>query len=169
MFKKKLLVIVGAGASVEFGMPSVKDLDGTLAREVGTRFALADDAMRNLYSWLSDEVTAYWGRDAKPSQRKTPNFEDLMYAAPPEFDQQIAPPPAGTAFREIWMPYSGLPSASRSFNSPSPSSRMEASIFDRSPTIKVLGTALKMPGELTLRAFPKQMQRVVGVAEPRLG
>jgi hypothetical protein len=80
MFKKKLLVIAGAGASIEFGMPSVKDVGDLLIQEAQMRFPLANDPRRNLYSWLVDEVTAYWGTVAKPSLGKAPNFEDIMYA-----------------------------------------------------------------------------------------
>jgi len=79
MFKKKLLVLVGAGASTDFGMPSVKALNDLLTQGTQARFPLANDATRNLYGWLVDAVTAYWGTVAKPPLRKTPNFEDIMH------------------------------------------------------------------------------------------
>jgi hypothetical protein len=80
MFKKKLLIVAGAGASIEFDMRSVKDVGDLLTREAQMRFPLANDPTRNLYSWLVDEVTAYWGTVANPLLCKTPNFEDIMYA-----------------------------------------------------------------------------------------
>ena len=77
---KKLLIIAGAGASIEFGMPSVNSIGELLTQEAQKRFPLANEPTRNLYSWLVDEITTYWGAVTKPALAKTPNFEDIMYA-----------------------------------------------------------------------------------------
>jgi hypothetical protein len=49
--KKKLLIITGAGASIEFGMPSVTDIDALLEAWGIEILPLKDDNTKSLYSW----------------------------------------------------------------------------------------------------------------------
>ena len=77
--KKKLLVVVGAGASVEFGMPSVTQVGALLSQGSLGHFALDADPARGVYDWLTEAVEAYWKRHIKPGLLKTPSFEDILY------------------------------------------------------------------------------------------
>ena len=80
MTKRKVLVIVGAGASVEFGMPSVSDVGELLTSAANQWFPLADDPSRNAYEWLATTVKAYWATTTKPALAREPNFEHLLHA-----------------------------------------------------------------------------------------
>ncbi len=77
--KKKLLIVVGAGASVEFGMPSVSEVDKIFALEAQRYYPLAHDTTKNLYQFFQNEVQRYYDQHAKPALRKWTNFEELIY------------------------------------------------------------------------------------------
>jgi SIR2-like domain len=73
--RRKLLIVAGAGASVDFGMPSVSDIDAVLAAGVNEHFRLLDDPSRNLYQHIRDTLTAYWKAH---KQGARPNFEHVL-------------------------------------------------------------------------------------------
>lgn len=77
--KKKLLITVGAGASVEFGMPSVLAVDKILDARAASLFPLAADPTSNLYAFVRDAIAAYYAKHPKPAMAKTVNFEEVLY------------------------------------------------------------------------------------------
>lgn len=77
--KKKLLIIVGAGASIEFCMPSVKEIDGLFDSFAQSRFPLVSDPDKNLYSYLRDKINAYYAKCGKQYLKKSVNFEEMLY------------------------------------------------------------------------------------------
>ena len=77
--KRKLLVVVGAGASIEFGMLSVNGVAGFLSTKTQERYPLFADDSTNLYKYFETTVTADWQAKV-PQLQKTPNFEDILYA-----------------------------------------------------------------------------------------
>lgn len=79
MPKKKLLVVAGAGGSLDFGMPSVVKVHEILDRAAQSEYPLLSDSEENLYSWVYRQILHYW-RDVIPrGSEKTPNFEDVLY------------------------------------------------------------------------------------------
>jgi len=72
-------VVAGAGASVEFGMPSVKELGTLLKDETQKLFPLADDLSRNLYAYVIDEVANHFNRLENRSPEPVLNFEGVMH------------------------------------------------------------------------------------------
>jgi hypothetical protein len=77
---KKLLVVAGAGSSINFGMPSGNGVHEFLLRTAGTYFPLAADPSRNLYGFLFDKIKKYWAANTNARLGKEPNFEDVFYA-----------------------------------------------------------------------------------------
>lgn len=77
--KKKLLITVGAGASLDFGLPSVDAVDKLLDDHAKQLFPLAHDPERNLYSHIRDKLNAYYAQNPKEGLRKWANFEDVIY------------------------------------------------------------------------------------------
>lgn len=75
----KLLIVVGAGASIEFGMPSVSDVHNFLLQTSSRFFPLAADPMKNLYGYMYDTINDYWHTHV-PHIRNNPNFEDVLSA-----------------------------------------------------------------------------------------
>lgn len=76
---KKLLIIVGAGASVEFNMPSVSDVD-QLFKEWGLQQApLASDPKKSLYSWTRDKLDEYVRQNNGDDRFEIVNFEQLLH------------------------------------------------------------------------------------------
>lgn len=77
--KKKLLVVVGAGASVDFGMPSVAKVGEILSMMAHQRFPLLSDPGANLYDHAAQEIESYWATVSKPSLARKPHFENILY------------------------------------------------------------------------------------------
>ena len=77
--KKKLLITVGAGASIDFGLPSVKDVDALFDACAGRLFPLASDPTSNLYRYCRGAIETYYGTASKPALRKWVNFEEVLY------------------------------------------------------------------------------------------
>ena len=77
--KKKLLITVGAGASVDFGLPSVTHIDTLLDACAAKLYPLLSDPTLNLYGHCRDAIQAYYGRAPKPALRKWVNFEEVLY------------------------------------------------------------------------------------------
>jgi hypothetical protein len=77
---RKLLVVVGAGASIDFGMPSVKDVAGILSEAAQERYPLFADAASNLYKYFERTLIADWQVKVPRHLQKPPTFEDILYA-----------------------------------------------------------------------------------------
>lgn len=77
--KKKLLITVGAGASIDFGLPSVGDVDSIFDACAGRLFPLVSDPTSNLYQYCRDAIGTYYGTASKPALRKWVNFEEVLY------------------------------------------------------------------------------------------
>jgi hypothetical protein len=75
--KRKLLVVVGAGASIEFGMPSVDRVAGILSTAAQEYYPLHADGSTNLYKYLENAVTPI----GEPNRlSRIPNFEEILYS-----------------------------------------------------------------------------------------
>lgn len=77
--KKKLMVVIGAGASIDLGMPSVSDIDSLFAVWAKERFQLANDEDKTLYCYIRDEVNRHYSLNPKQGMRKKTNFEEILY------------------------------------------------------------------------------------------
>lgn len=76
---KKLLIVVGAGASMEFGMPTVSQID-SLFEQWGLELApLANEPGKSLYSWVKERVKAYACQKTGEDYFGLVNFEQLLY------------------------------------------------------------------------------------------
>lgn len=78
--KKRLLVVAGAGAAIDFGMPSVRCIGDILRSKAQEDFGLAERPAENLYGYICEEIARHWSvhTGAGPACRK-PNFEDVLY------------------------------------------------------------------------------------------
>jgi NAD-dependent SIR2 family protein deacetylase len=79
MKKKKLLITVGAGASLDFGLPSVSDVDTFFDNCAAKTHPLATNPASNLYRHCRDVINAYYSGAPKPALRKWVNFEEVLY------------------------------------------------------------------------------------------
>lgn len=77
--KKKLMVIVGAGSSIELGMPSVNQVDELFCDWAKEHYSLAHDKNNSLYSYIRDEVNRHYSLNPKKGLRKETNFEEILY------------------------------------------------------------------------------------------
>lgn len=76
---KKLLIIVGAGASIDFGMPSVKTIDNlfeTWGKEI---LPLKTDNTQSLYTWVKERLTKYAQQNPRNRIDNIVNFESLLF------------------------------------------------------------------------------------------
>ncbi|MDI4665028.1 SIR2 family protein [Xanthobacter autotrophicus] len=80
MKKRKLLIVVGAGASIDFGMPSVPVVGDLLRTAAQSEFSLRADRTSNLYRYIEQQIAEYWRAHVPPHLGKTPQFEDVLYA-----------------------------------------------------------------------------------------
>lgn len=78
--KRKLLVVVGAGASIDFGLPGVAAVGNLLEKACRQRFPLVSDPRRSIYDWIADEIAAHRMRHMKPAFVQRPHFEEMLYA-----------------------------------------------------------------------------------------
>jgi len=78
--KKKLLLVTGAGASLDFGMPSVREAAQIINDVAQTYYPLADRPDTNLYQHVEGLVNQYWSRYAPRGSRREAQFEDVLYA-----------------------------------------------------------------------------------------
>jgi SIR2-like domain len=78
MVKRKLLLVAGAGASIEFGMPSVTGVDDILDKLSIKWFPLASNPDLNLYGYMKEGLDNYF---QSRSVHLCSNFEDILYAA----------------------------------------------------------------------------------------
>jgi SIR2-like domain len=79
MPKKKLLLVVGAGASVKFDIPSVAAIRGIISSAIQTRYPLLHAPATNLYEHIEETVSRYWTHFVPAHLRRPPHFEDLLY------------------------------------------------------------------------------------------
>lgn len=77
--KKKLLIIVGAGASVEFDMPSVSAIDDLFDTWSNPILKIPSQDI-SLYRYLLNEVKNYYNSAPRPIKTDT-NFEEILYTA----------------------------------------------------------------------------------------
>lgn len=75
---KKLLVITGAGASLEFGMPSVNQIDTLLEEWSKIDFPLHSDTNKSLYSWVKEMYSNYLAKNKLPRHNNF-SFEDTLF------------------------------------------------------------------------------------------
>ena len=78
--KKKILVVVGAGASIELGMASVKEINELFIKWAKNEFPLASNEHDNLYSFLVREIERYKTDHLEEHLRTPTNFEEVLYA-----------------------------------------------------------------------------------------
>jgi SIR2-like domain len=77
--KKKLLVIVGAGASAHLEIPGTKQVGELLRQACLERYPLVSNPKSSIYHWLASEIENYRRAIPKPDLVETPNFEELLY------------------------------------------------------------------------------------------
>ncbi|HET8885617.1 MAG TPA: SIR2 family protein [Salinimicrobium sp.] len=75
--KKKLLIINGAGASVEFGMPSVTEIDSLFSKWANDYLKLEDNIVQNLYDWVKVTNQNYLRSHSK--HQYSESFENYLY------------------------------------------------------------------------------------------
>ncbi|MGB5822385.1 MAG: SIR2 family protein [Saonia sp.] len=71
---KKLLVVLGAGASIDFGMPRVTDVDELFEKLASQHFPIIENRTSvndNLYNWVKSNFNKY--------ELKNLNYEDMMF------------------------------------------------------------------------------------------
>ena len=77
--KKKILVVVGAGASIELGMPSVSCINNLFVQWAKDDYSLASNGYSNLYSFFVREVERYKKDHLEKNLRTPTNFEEVLY------------------------------------------------------------------------------------------
>ncbi len=73
------MVVVGAGASIELGMPSVGDVDRLFSEWAIDGYQLANDEDKTLYCYIRDEVNRHYSLNPKQGLHKETNFEEILY------------------------------------------------------------------------------------------
>lgn len=76
---KKLLIILGAGSSIESGMPSVNQIDKLFDDWANDSFSLNNDNSRNLYRWVKEKVEEYYLANITKGKIPKQNFETILY------------------------------------------------------------------------------------------
>lgn len=79
--RKKLLVVVGAGASLDFGMPSVKKIDLLFEEWAKEILILKEDSNKSLYTWIKNILTDYASQNSNSRIDYMLNFENIIYTA----------------------------------------------------------------------------------------
>src|ERR1700733_5585115 len=78
--KRKLLVVVGAGASIDWGMPSVNAVTDILSAAAQERYPLFTDPNTNLYRYFETTIAADWQAEDPRHLQTAPNFVEHLYA-----------------------------------------------------------------------------------------
>ena len=105
--KKKLLIVVGAGASIEFGMPSVGGIDKLFEQVAAPYFSLVTNPHSNLYAHVRDQINCYYGHNPKAGLRKWANFEEVLYQLNllvPHFSDPTYTHGANSALQPLTLP-----------------------------------------------------------------
>jgi len=76
--KKKILFITGAGASIGFGMPSVREIDSLLEKWLSGILEI-DGSNMNLYKYLQDRINDYYVFCGNVGMKEQTNFEEVLY------------------------------------------------------------------------------------------
>lgn len=76
---KKLLVILGAGASIEAGMPSVKEIDELFDTWSQDSFSCTNSESKNLYKWVKEKVEGFYLSNNTRNKTVNQNFETILY------------------------------------------------------------------------------------------
>ena len=77
---KKLLIILGAGASIEFGMPRVNEIDKLFESWASDYYSLNNKKeSKNLYTWLKETIEKHREENAKIETKHELNFETLLF------------------------------------------------------------------------------------------
>lgn len=76
---KKLLVILGAGSSIEAGMPSVNQIDNLFDSWASDSYSLNTHESRNLYRWVKEKVQEYYTANTPKGRVPEQNFETILY------------------------------------------------------------------------------------------
>jgi hypothetical protein len=76
---KKLLVILGAGSSLEVGMPSVTEIDKLFDDWASDSYSLNSDKSRNLYRWVKEKVQEYYSSNIIKGRIPEQNFETILF------------------------------------------------------------------------------------------
>jgi len=77
--KKKLLIIVGAGASIDFGLPSVKTIDSLFEKWALEIVTLKNDKDKSLYTWIKECLLVYTKQNPQNYTENIINFENLLF------------------------------------------------------------------------------------------
>lgn len=77
--KKKLLIIVGAGASLDFGLPSVKKIDELFENWAKEIVPLKNDKDKSLYTWVKESLLSYSNQNPRNRIENIVNFESLLF------------------------------------------------------------------------------------------
>lgn len=79
--KKKLLFVVGAGASVDFGMPSTFGIDKCFDNWANNYFSIPSKTKNiSLYKYLKNTIEDSYNSVSKPIKTET-NFEEVLFTA----------------------------------------------------------------------------------------
>lgn len=76
---KKLLIVIGAGASLEFGMLSVNSIDTLFEDWSKEILLLKNESDKSLYSWVKEKIRYYVSQNPKNRVEYIINFESLLY------------------------------------------------------------------------------------------
>lgn len=78
--KKNLLVVVGAGASLHFDMPSVHSIGSLFEKWALELFPLKDDETKSLYTFIHDNIETRALTNTGINMSKLLSFENLLFA-----------------------------------------------------------------------------------------
>lgn len=77
--KKKLLIFVGAGASIDFDMPSVWEVNNLFEKWANEHSPLANNPSKSLYKYICEKIEDYYKQYSKEALQKKTNFEENLY------------------------------------------------------------------------------------------
>jgi hypothetical protein len=77
--KKKLLIINGAGASIDFGFPSVDKIDELFEEWSLKILPLDNNPNESLYTWMKQEIIAYNHLNPRNKNNHPLNFEKMFF------------------------------------------------------------------------------------------
>jgi hypothetical protein len=77
--KSKLLIVTGAGSSLDFGMPSVADIDSLFEKWGMEICPLVSNPNKSLYSWVKEKYSEYVKQNKGNRINALVNFESLLY------------------------------------------------------------------------------------------
>lgn len=74
------MVVVGAGASIELGMPSVRKIDNMFHEWARKEFPLVKKTDQSLYSYLRDTTNKCYLKNPRKGTKKEANYEDVLFS-----------------------------------------------------------------------------------------